>query len=100
MSNYYILDDDHNLIATDDVVAWGQWFGANENRFVAKTQVGDATLSTVCIGIDHNFYHRGPPLLFETMVFGGEHDEECWRCSTWDEAVAQHERVVAELEGV
>jgi hypothetical protein len=97
MSDFYILDDDHNLIATD-VMTWGEWFGTNGNRIVAKTVVGDAVVSTVCLGLDHNFYHGGPPLLFETMIFGGEHDEECWRCSTWDEAEAQHARVVADLD--
>ena len=96
MSRYYILDDDHNLIATDDVAIWGEWFGTAD-RHVALTEIDGIKVSTVCLGLDHNYSLDGPPMLFETMVFGGEHDEECWRCSTWDEAVAQHERVVAEL---
>lgn len=98
MSMYYILDDDHNLIATDRET-WGEWLGNNENRVVAKTQVGDAVVSTVCLGVDHNWSPDGPPMFFETMVFGGEHDGECLRCTTWDEAETQHAQVMAEIEG-
>ena len=43
---------------------------------------------------DNNFFDDGPPILFETMVFGGKHDRYQERCSTWDEAVAQHDRIV------
>ena len=31
-------------------------------------------ISTVFLGIDHNFNLEGPPLLFETMIFGGIKD--------------------------
>lgn len=95
MSDFYILDDEHNLITTD-VRTWGDWFQNNDNRIVAKTEVGDIVVSTVCLGLDHN-WGDGPPRLFETMIFGGERDQDCWRCATWAEAEAQHERVVAEV---
>lgn len=96
MSDFYILDDEHNLITTD-VRTWGDWFQNNENRIVAKTEVGDIVVSTVCLGLDHN-WGDGPPLIFETMIFGGVHDQDCWRCATWAEAESQHERVVAEVK--
>jgi hypothetical protein len=96
MSDYYILDDDHNLIPADGYT-WGAWFHDAANRMVAKTQVGNCLVSTVCLGLDHNFLGNGPPLLFETMIFVEGDGEECWRCSTWQEAEAQHARVVAEL---
>ena len=96
MNDYFILDDDHNLIAAD-LMTWSHWFENAENRVVAKTQVGNCVVSTVCLGIDHNFMRDGRPLLFETMVFVDGNDEDCWRSSTWAEAVAQHERVVDEM---
>ncbi len=49
-------------------------------------------VSTVFLTLDHNFYD-GPPLLFETMVFGGPHDEFQVRCSTWEQAEIQHKSV-------
>lgn len=60
---------------------------------VAKTEIGGALVSTVFLGIDHQC-DEGPPLLFETMVFGGPLDEEQERCSTWAEAEEQHRRMV------
>lgn len=32
----------------------------------------------------------GPPILFETMIFGGEHDQYQERCSTWEQARKAH----------
>jgi hypothetical protein len=53
-------------------------------------------VSTVWIGINYNF-GDGDPVIFETMVFGGEErqDETCWRWTTEAEATAGHAEVVA-----
>lgn len=52
---------------------------------------GNLLVSTVFLGIDHRFGREGKPLLYETMVFGLPWDEEVqWRCSTYEEAMAQH----------
>lgn len=58
-----------------------------------ETKTGDATISTVHLGLDHRF-GEGPPLIFETMVFGGGLDQECDRYSTIEQAHAGHERMV------
>lgn len=73
-----------------------EWYGKHHfadfaKNVVARSKVGDADISTVFLGINHQF-GDGPPLLFETLVSGGEYDEEMERCSTWDQAVAQHAR--------
>jgi hypothetical protein len=48
-------------------------------------------VSTVFLGLDHNFLRTGPPVLFETMIFGVPFVSE-WqrRYCTWDEAVDGH----------
>jgi hypothetical protein len=69
-----------------------------EDRRVAKTEIGPVTISTVFLGLDHGL-GDGPPRLFETMIFGGEHDEYQDRCSTWEEAEAQHEVACALVRG-
>lgn len=60
---------------------------------------GGVSVSTVFLSIDHNHFWRsnnGPPLIFETMVFGDTMlDLECERCSTWEQAEQQHIRMVA-----
>jgi hypothetical protein len=65
------------------------------DRHVALTRIGDAEVSTVWLGIDHNFGLGGAPLIYETMIFGGEHDEEQWRWPNRDAALAGHDQAVA-----
>jgi hypothetical protein len=85
-------------------MVWSAEFEKLDNRVVAKTVVGGTLVSTVFMGIDHNFREEGPPVLFETMVFGD--DETCdidlgqWRYCTWEEAEAGHRAVVSSLERI
>jgi len=93
---YYRLDDDHLVVpATRDEMYALFDDGFEDSRRVAKTTVGSVDVSTVFLVLDHN-WGDGPPLVFETMVFGGEGEPQ-WRYATWDEAIAGHERVVAAL---
>ncbi len=50
-------------------------------------------VSTVRLPFDHS-WGDGPPQLFETMVFGGAHDEWQERYATAEVAQAGHRRVV------
>jgi len=90
---YYVLaDDGRTPVKEPDLVAWGRWLerGAKA-RTVAKTEaVPGVEVSTVFLGLDHRWFDGGPPLLFETMIFGGHHDGYQERCSTWEQAEEQH----------
>ncbi|HUT77576.1 MAG TPA: hypothetical protein VM285_07815, partial [Polyangia bacterium] len=98
MREGYFYLKGHEPVWTDDMYAWSKMFDDEPGgRHVAKTDVGEVFVSTVFLGIDHN-YSGGPPLLFETMVFRGHLDERQWRYSTWDEAAAGHEEVVAHVK--
>lgn len=78
---------------------WAQWYERSENdRVVAKTEIGDTLVSTVFLGIDHQF-GSGPPLIFETMIFGGEYDQYQVRSSTWSEAESEHEVACSLVRG-
>jgi len=84
-----------------DVLEWGRWF-ETADRHVAKTGVGPLSVSTVFLGLDHNFM-GGDPILFETMIFGaGDVGEESYldRYCTWAEAEAGHARAVAHAEQI
>lgn len=77
---------------------WAEFFEKIENRRLALTVVGPGiSVSTVFIGLDHNFTDKGPPLVFETMCFNDLGEEECIRWATWEQASAGHDRVVAEI---
>lgn len=72
---YWILDG-HNIVGTDDVIVWSRWFENKYARRVAQDVIGEASVSMVFLGLDHSFDDDGPPLLFETMIFGGLHDQD------------------------
>ena len=50
----------------------------------------DVSVSTVFLYMDHSF-NGGTPLLFETMIFGGLHNNHQLRYSTWEDAEKGHE---------
>lgn len=80
-------------VPVDDMETWSKWF-SKASRRVALTKIGKVRVSTVFLGIDHNF-GVGQPLLFETMIFGGKHNDYQARCSTWEQAEAMHEKALA-----
>lgn len=93
----YILSG-HTAIAAPDFLSWAAWF-ETADRIVSKTRVGDALVSTVFLGLDHNFSTGGDPLLFETLVFLDDDGSTgaMRRYFIWAEAEAGHADLVAEL---
>lgn len=94
MKMYILGQDGRTPIEEPDMIKWGRWHEFSDNRVVRRTVIEDVEVSTVFLGIDHSF-GGGRPVLFETMIFGGTHDEYQERYSTWDQAVAGHEAACA-----
>ena len=92
MSNYILVGKEPKQV--NDVLEWASWL-ETANRIVEQTQFGDVQVSTVFLGLDYS-YGEGPPLLFETMIFGGTNDGYQERYCTWDEAEQGH-KVACEL---
>lgn len=101
-NRYYILDEDNNLVGTDDVLVWGEWVEKSDRK-IAITYVpipghGDAYVSTVFLGLNHA-YNDGPPVLWETMVFDlpkeGEWQE---RYTSREDAIKGHEEMVQRVK--
>jgi len=95
---YYKLGPQHEVRRCEHYeVDW-----APEARRVAVDSYGDednrVDVSTVFLPLDHNYTGVGPPLVFETLVFGGTLDEEMRRYATWDEAVAGHQQMCRMVE--
>lgn len=97
MSRLYVLVD-KTPIAENDANVWSRWHQSVgiDGRRVGFTKLGDVDISTVFLGMDHG-WGDGPPVLFETMPFGGQYDSHCWRWHTWAEAEAGHAAIVAAL---
>jgi hypothetical protein len=91
---YYVLDAEHHVVECD-VLTWGRFFERLENRIVDYTEIVEGThVSTIFLGIDHRHWGNGPPILFETMIFGGPLTEHQWRYASWDDAQAGHDAAV------
>lgn len=102
MPGWYILDENHEPVPEPDVLKAAVFFEDFSKRVVAQHQLGESHVSTVFLGLDHNFKIGGPPLLFETLIQGGPLDGEQDRYATWSEAVAGHTsylRVLSEPTG-
>lgn len=91
-NNKYILEG-HEPKPVKDLLTWAGWFETTDRK-VARTELPDkVVVSTVFLGLNHQ-YGEGPPLLFETMIFGGPLDQQMNRYSTWDEAEKGHQEMV------
>ena len=97
MSNKYILIG-QQPVPEADVIAWARWFeNAGDQRTVCRTTVGDADVSTVFLALDHRFSGDGPPILWETMIFGGRYDGWQARHTSREEAEGYHHKIVEAL---
>jgi hypothetical protein len=95
MMAYYTLDRDGKTpLLCGDLLEWAKWFEKTD-RSVADDTFGPVRVSTVFLGLNHNFFRAGPPVLWETMIFGGRHDEYMERYSSYAQALEGHARAVA-----
>ena len=106
MSNYYDLEGKSitaeewtELYSARGRTGDGYSSPAQDFSRIALTQKDGVTVSTVWLGIDHSF-GTGVPLIFETMVFGGEFDQDMDRYATKEEALAGHEAMCQKIWGL
>lgn len=78
-----------------------------DNRFILHTKIGKYTISTVDLGLNHQFNDNLPPLYYETMIFSDDGDNAYKsyqvRYSTIEEAINGHDIAVdfvKESEGI
>lgn len=96
-SRYFILVDRQAVPC--NLHRWVAWF-VTHDRHVAHTELPGldkpVRVSTVFLGLDHRYFSSGPPILFESLVFGGPLDGDMYRYCTWDEAAVGHAMLVDE----
>jgi hypothetical protein len=90
MSDNYILDKDGKPIPCDDLLEWGRWMQVSD-RIVQ--------VSTIFLGLNHNFYYSDNLVLYETMIFGGKHDGYQERYATREEALEGHAKALKIAKG-
>lgn len=95
-----------------DLMRWAHWLETADRRVASTELEYDIWVSTVFLGLDHS-WGDGPPILFETMVFGPPEQTEIFgrtrtlrpeshlgdmaRYSTWEEAMIGHGRIVGRV---
>ena len=93
MSMWYILDNNNKPVAKPALEAT-DWLRDNPNRSIVKQDtIDDIDVSTVFLGLDHSmpWFVDKTPLLWETMIFGGEHDQYQERYTSYEDALKGHE---------
>lgn len=102
MQNYYFtLDEKGAPVHEPDVKVWAKWMQEHgEGRIsirVGESFIGRAHVSTVFLGINHNFgeHAHSFPILWESMAFYADGKSDQRRCyGTRSDAVAMHQRMV------
>jgi hypothetical protein len=94
----YILDEQGNAHPEYDFLTWAKWM-EGPARQLACTQFAWGRVSTIFLGLDHDFLPMEDPLnykpiLWETMVFGGPLDMAQTRYRSQEEALAGHRAMV------
>jgi len=101
MSKYYILEN-KKAIPCSSIYKWAAWLETHlTDRIVAQTEFNDVLVSTVFLGIDHNFYKKEKPILFETLVFNDSWNDYMQilpRYTTWEEAEKGHQEMVEKIK--
>ncbi len=89
----YILDENRMPVAAKNVAEWREWYDKH-THMVAETRLTMHFVSTVFLGIDHNPFPTGAPVLWETRVSGGTlHDLQA-RYTSEADAVIGHAAMV------
>lgn len=90
----YVLDAKGNPVLETDLMVWAAWLETG-NRRVAATFARGHGVSTVFLGLDYNYDLAGPPVLWESMIFGGTLNNAGRRCAgSREQAEAMHADMV------
>ena len=99
MSNHlYILNGRGEPVLEPDLHKWALWMENIESRKVGRDYAGQAVISTVFLGVDYSL-GGSPPILWESMVFGGPLDQSINRCAgSREQALAMHQSMLAQVQ--
>jgi len=91
---WYKLDENNKPVKANDVHDYLEWSDGNPlAKPVAQEHIDTIFVSTVFLGLDHG-WNGEIPLLWETMIFGGEHDQYQERYTSHEDALEGHEKAL------
>ena len=94
MSTWYILDNNNKPIPASITEAADWLEESSDRRTVKRDEIGDILVSTVFLGLDHSWTPGGKPVLWETMIFGGEHNQYQERYTSYKDALEGHKKAL------
>lgn len=94
----YVLEG-RKVVPCKRMSDWGGLINNPGARTVAVTYTKNYRVSTMFVGMEgFERDDKGNPLVFETMVFcDGEHDQDCYKYGTWEDAFKGHMFILNEL---
>lgn len=107
--HHYILNAKGTPVIEPNLCKWAHWYEKAE-RHVGLDFIGPYKVSTVFLGLDHNYHPTGPPVLWETMVFKKKTRSKKWviddhldleqdRCAgSREQAEAMHAKMVKKVK--
>jgi hypothetical protein len=100
MSNYILDATGNQPVHEPDYDKFYEWRRNNANQMIVKKEkVGDVEVSTVFLGIDHGWFDKDHPILWETMTFGDKIEQIQARCEgNREQAEAMHQSVVNDVK--
>lgn len=92
---WYTLNENNKPVAST-MFESSEWMELNPTKKSLKQEyIGDIFVSTVFLGLDHSWpKDESKPLLWETMIFGGEHDQYQDRYTSVEDALLGHQKAV------
>ena len=89
---WYTLDKDNKPVKST-IIQYGEWLEVNpERKAVKQDYIDDVFISTVFLGLDHKpWFSDDIPVLWETMIFNGEHDQYQERYTSYEDALEGHQ---------
>lgn len=94
MSRWYILNNNNKPIPASITEAADWLEESSDRRTIKRDEIGDILVSTVFLGLDHAWIPGGKPVLWETMIFGGEHDQYQERYTSHEDALEGHKKAL------
>ncbi len=91
----YVLDKKGNPVHEPNLVKWGAFLISDARRLRQDILQDDTCVSTVFTGIDY----CSPPRLWETIIFGGSHDQYQDRYTSREDALAGHDKALTLASG-
>ena len=88
---WYILDENNKPVKAVSIMESAEQLEKNpERKAVKQEHIDDIFISTVFLGLDHA-WDSDIPVLWETMIFGGEHDQYQERYTSYEDALKGHQ---------